>query len=443
MQEKVKISKIFLFFFILILTVIYTYYIRNITDDELYNYGYIHNIITGLIPYKDFSMIVPPLFFYLCTPIFLIFGEKLIIYHIVIAFLTTTIFFITSKQIGYKALAIEFLILFYPYAGYNIFSLFLLFLLLSLRKKKFSSYLTPIIIIFMFLTKQTFALLIIPSLLETKNRKKTVMVYLVGIFLFLLYLIVFNNFNQFLNYCFLGMLSFTKQNKTPTSILFWIEILIIFYFLWNYHQTKDIETLYILIFQIIVFPIADFFHFCIGIAPVTYFLILKERKYPYISFLIFLFFAIMALTLHVTMLFRTKYEYLEYYPQKNFMYSRLVSRNMIWDIEKIKKVIKENPDSTLFFLGTPAYFIKLNLNLPINKFDNINDGNLGYHGEQKYREELQKKCQNNSCLFIFDDTEATGKKKSQTNRFILNYIKNNYNQVYSSSSFDIYKSERN
>ena len=438
-----KIRKILLFLVILVLTVIYTYYIRNITDDELYNYGYIYNIITGLIPYKDFSMIVPPLFPYLCVPIFLIFGKKLIIYHIIIAFLTTAIFFITSKKIGYKALAIELLILFYPYAGYNIFCLFLLFLLLSLRKKNTSSYLIPIIITLIFLTKQTFALLIIPSLMETKNRKKTIMIYLVGILLFFLYLIAFNNFSAFFNYCFLGMFDFTKQNKTPTNLLFWIEILIIFYFLWNYHRTKNVEALYILIFQIIVFPIVDFFHFCIGIAPVTYFFLSKEKYSSYFSFLIFLFFAVMAITVHFTILSKTEYDYLEYYPKKNFMYSRLVSRNMIEDIKKIKEVSKDDPNSTLFPLGTNAYFIKLNLELPINKFDNINNGNLGYHGEEKYINDLKQQCLKKSCFFIFEDAEATGKRRSQTNRQILNYIKKSYNQIYSSSSFDIYKSVRN
>ena len=45
----------------LVLTVLYTYYFRPIVDDELYNYGFGFNIATGLIPYKDFSMIIPPL----------------------------------------------------------------------------------------------------------------------------------------------------------------------------------------------------------------------------------------------------------------------------------------------------------------------------------------------------------------------------------------------
>ena len=28
--------------------------------DEIWNYGFVHNLVTGLEPYKDFNMVIPP-----------------------------------------------------------------------------------------------------------------------------------------------------------------------------------------------------------------------------------------------------------------------------------------------------------------------------------------------------------------------------------------------
>ena len=96
----------------IIVTVGYTYYLRPIVDDELYNYGFSFNIISGLIPYRDFNMIIPPLFSYLLAIILKVFGSKLIVYHVVIALLLLLIFYISYKSIGKNAFVIYLLLLF-------------------------------------------------------------------------------------------------------------------------------------------------------------------------------------------------------------------------------------------------------------------------------------------------------------------------------------------
>ena len=48
-----------------ILALVYLYYYRPLVDDELYGYGFGLNILKGLIPYKDFNMIITPLFSYI------------------------------------------------------------------------------------------------------------------------------------------------------------------------------------------------------------------------------------------------------------------------------------------------------------------------------------------------------------------------------------------
>ena len=121
------------------------------------------------------------------------------------------------------------------------------------------------------------------------------------------------------------------------------------------------------------------------------------------------------------------------------MYSRLVPSMIFNNVSKIKKEIDKNPTAVVFFLGTDAYLMKLNLNIPINPFDNINNGNMGYHGVKNYILKIKKTCNDNKCMFVFNDDEATGKRSTQTNQILLNYIKNNYKQYYSSASFDLYK----
>ena len=198
----------------IIVTVGYTYYLRPIVDDELYNYGFSFNIISGLIPYRDFNMIIPPLFSYLLAIILKVFGSKLIVYHVVIALLLLLIFYISYKSIGKNAFVIYLLLLIYPYAGYNIFALGLLFVLFYSENSDKSNIWEPILISMMFLTKQTLGLLVIPSLIYSKNRKKTLAIYLIFILCFLFYLVINGTVVQFFDYCLFGMFDFTEKNST-------------------------------------------------------------------------------------------------------------------------------------------------------------------------------------------------------------------------------------
>ena len=48
---------------IFIVTILFNLFINGLTNDEVWNYGFAYNISNGLIPYKDFNMIITPLFF--------------------------------------------------------------------------------------------------------------------------------------------------------------------------------------------------------------------------------------------------------------------------------------------------------------------------------------------------------------------------------------------
>lgn len=432
-----KYLKIVIFIALTILTVAYTYYARPIVDDELFNYGFANNILNGLIPYKDFNMIIPPLFHYLLAPIIWIFGKKLIIYHIVISILITTITFLSYKKIGKCCAIIYILLLIYPYTGYNMFCLFLLFLLLNLKENKHYLIIEAIIISCMFLSKQTLGLLVIPSIIYSKNKKKTILIYIASIFLFLLYLILNNNIYEFFDYCLFGMFDFADKNGTGISFLFIVECLLLIMLTFLGIKTKRRNIWYILIFQIITFPIVDYYHFIISFIPVVYLMLLKFHKN--IAVLIIGTTAVLSFVLSLNYIISFgERTFLEHYNVDNFMKGRLTYRITSDYVFRVKNTIDRYEGYRPYILGNFSYLIKLNNDMPMTKYDIINNGNMGYHGKDKYIKEIDDYCKKEKCIFIIMDEEIVTEKNIQTNREILKYVKSNYHQKYSSNVFSAY-----
>ena len=92
-----------------------------------------------------------------------------------------------------------------------------------------------------------------------------------------------------------------------------------------------------------------------------------------------------------------------------------------------------------------SYLTKLNLNYTTNKFDLINDGNMGYNGEKRFIKEINDTCDNGSCLFIIDKMYVdimNGIEKmpntNQTNLGIIKYVDSEYNLVNSEFGLNIY-----
>ena len=438
---KKKIINIVVFILLLVITVLYTYYFRFLTDDELYNYGFSYSIINGLVPYKDFSMIIPPLFSYILALFLKTFGSHLIIYHIVIAFIIGITTFISYKLIGLKTIILYILMLMYPYIGYNTFSLCLLFILFYIEEKKvkYLPILEPIIISLMFLTKQTLGLLVIPSLIFSKNKKKTLAIYLIFISVFLLYLILNGTFLKFFDYCLFGLFDFASKNSSSFSFLLIFEILIIISLMVLSIITKRKDIFFCLMFQVITLPIVNTVHFTISFIPVAY-LILK--KYKHINYLTFLG-VVATLTFFITynyiyIYMNGDYLVMDNYPVNNFMKDRVASTYIDSALNNVKNQLVDYEDYTLYTFGNMAYLLKLSYDIPITKYDLINNGNMGYNGANRYIEEIDNYCNKNKCLFIINDNEISDNITSQANKDILIYVQNNYYKIYSSNILNIY-----
>lgn len=446
---KKKLITIIILLILIAIATIYPFSLTNLYSlDEIWNYGFAKSILDGLIPYKDFSMIIPPLFPYITSIILAIFGEKIFIYYAFIAVITVTITYIAYKKIGYNAILIYLLLLVYSSNGYNTITLFFLIIILTLidNKAKKQDVLIPLLVSLMVLSKQTMALLIIPSLLYSKNKKKSFFVYIICFLLFLVYLLVNNNLIPFIDYCLLGMFEFTEKNGISIFIYLIIELIVCGLLIYTLIKSKGKrqDAFYILMYQIVTFPIVDVSHFVLAFAPVVYLIFKENHMTKFLRISTF----IVILTIIICILFIGNYtttiqtrHLLGYSQSDGFLEKKLVPAVTDTYIEKMREFIERYPEDQLYVLGNYAYIVKLYLDLPITKYDLINNGNMGYQGADRYIEEINQTCQNQACLFIVKESEINQKDYNQTNTKILKNVVKNYKKIYSSSTFCVYKSK--
>lgn len=443
---KKQFLKIIIFIILVVIATVYPFYCTNLYSyDEVWNFGFAKSILDGLIPYKDFSLIVPPIFPYLTSIIIKIFGEKLFVYYAFIAIISTSITYLASKKIGFYSILIYISLLIYSSNGYNTFSLLLLFILLLIidKKIKYQDIIIAILISIMVCTKQTLALLIIPSIIYSKNKKKTILTYIICFLICLTYFLINNTLLQFLNYCLFGMFEFTEKNRLSIPVYLILEIIICIILIINLIKSKGKrkDIFYILLYQIVAFPITDISHFVLAWSPNIFLLFQKTdmTKFARRSFLT------VILTAEIGVLLISNYTttihnkiYIGYSQEKTFLEGKLVPSVTGSYIEEISKTIKKHPDRKLYLLGSNSYLIKLFLDIPITKYDLINEGNMGYNGSEKYIQEIKKTCEKEECLFIINNNELTKNEYGQTNPDILQFVDKEYKKIYSTNVYGVY-----
>lgn len=455
---KKKVFNIIIFGVLVIIAVLNSYrYTVLYSLDEVWAYGFGYNISNGLIPYKDFNMVIGPIFPYFLSIILSIFGKKLIIYHIVVGLMVGVITYLASKKIKIYAILIYLAMLIYSSNGYNTSTLLLLFILLRVLDKekntsmeqplnnkfKISEIVIPIIISIMTLTKQTLGILTIPSLIYSKNKKKTIEIYLVIFLMFLGYLILNNNLVEFLDYCIFGLFDFASKNTLIRPIYLILEVVIIILLLFSLIKSKfkRKDIFYVLLYQTIVLPIVELNHFVLGYSAFIYILFQDKKLEDYMKKGLFISLTILEIYLifitNTLFVIRDR-EYFEYYPKNTYMNGRLVSNVMDEYVEEVGDYINKYSDYKLYIFNNYSYFIKLDLNIPINKFDLINNGNMGYNGEERYVEELKDICSKEKCLFIINESDLDNEEYSQISKKILEYVVNNNDKIYSSEIFSVF-----
>ena len=442
----VKYKKILIFFLIFIFVFCFSCFFMSVFADEIWNYGFAYNIYRGLVPYRDFNMIVTPLYNFILSIFIFLFGHHLYSIYILDSLLVAVMVIIIYDKIGFNVLFLIPIFVFNLYNGYNFLCLFLTIVILNLIELDFNykDFIIGFIIGLLILTKQTVGLCVfIPLLILSKNKIKYLIGVLIPIFVFLIYLICNNALYNFIDYCFLGMLNFSNSNKFYAFLP--VEIIVIFVMFYLYFKKYVNSSIFIVImFQIIVFPIFDWIHFMFGFILFLYYLFINFRINNILKCLIF------SLGV-ITIIFLV--EDLDFYyinDNKSFLYGkRLEIKYDVIDYIDTKYILNKDKYDYVFFFSDLVYLSKLDTNNTLNKYDLINDGNMGYNGEKKYISEITDICSKKSCYFIIDTqyVDVINKKKklvstNQINLNIIKYVNNNYKLVRSEYGFSYYSNDK-
>ena len=384
LKENKKTIFLFIFFYILIFCF---NFFRPIDLDLMWNYGFSQNVSKGLIMYKDFNMVITPLYPALTGLFMKILGNNMIVFYLInslYALLTLIIIYKLDKRIIFPFFIY---FLFDTTPGYNTLTILFVFLLIYLEKNKKSDYLIGLIISLAFLTKSSIGIfLALPTLYYIRKPKKIIK-RIIPIIITNIIVIGYFYFNNalfdYINYAFLGLLDFRSGNGN-FNIITIIDLLIVVYIIREYLKTKNFELLYILAFMIMAYPLFNISHSLTAIIPLVYYLLKKHSKITNLFLKvapIFILIPIVSLIINYAIC-KPRYD------DGLFKYRYLQDEYMS-DIDALKDYFHDEYDNVYFFL-MESYLYKLSLDIPINEYDLTLKGNMGYDGENKMIEKIKR-----------------------------------------------------
>ena len=425
---------------ILILIIIFIYVgilvsFSNADNDLIWNYGFSYNIASNLIVYKDFNMVITPLYPFICGLVMKLLGNNFLIFNLINIVLLSSMYYYIYKKYPKSYIPSMVLISFILRPSYNFLIMFLLLILLNLEEDK--DFLIGFVLGLIFLIKQSFIILCIPSIIyirEPKKILKRIEGFLIPCILIGLYLIINNSLYEFINYTVLGLFSFGTKNSFFNLGTVFILVLIGF-LTFYYSKYKDIKVLYLICYQVMAYPIFNAMHILFSVIPVfIYFLDRwvnskkKENDFSYLKYLNYM--ALVLLMCPVLSLF-LQYHFKDLSKGMGALEYKDIDSKYLVNAQVIDKEI-HNLDKT-YFVMYDAYVYKLLLNRKINSYDLLLNGNMGYKGEDSvinYFDSLD------SNTYFLLDLEYEG---GQLSKKIDSYIRNNYKKVKTFNNLILYK----
>lgn len=434
-KHKYHILELIIIFTI---TLLYNLICANFSGDEIWNYGFAYNISSGLIPYKDFNMIITPIYPMIGALFLTVFGKSLIIYHIFHAIICTILFYNIKKIIPNNYYLAYLILLLNAYPSYNIFCMLLLYILMNQEEKNNNDYLIGIILGITFLTKQNIGILLsIPTIFikDIKRILKRGVGFILPISILLVYLLINNNLFEFIDYTILGMSSFAKGNITINKLYLSIIIINTIYLFYQYIKTKDIKIIYILLFQVLAFPMLDYYHMMIAIIPIVGYLINKIKVNKIITITTIITFLLCSFGLNINYIYQGEFNFFN--NTKVYRY-RKISSELIDGIISISNYLN-TIDEEIYILSQNAYIYKLESNIPINQYDLLNNGNMGKDGEDKIIKGITDNCNNKKCIFAVNLEELSLDQNEAYAQKVIEYIATNYHQTERITHLTIFK----
>ena len=398
--------------------------------DEIWNYGFMHNMYEGLVPYKDFNMVITPFFPFLFSLPFYIFGSNLLVVNVCQSILITAVYFLLEKLFG-KTANLLLVILFFNYdmiyASYNFFAFFLFLLLLWMEKMNVNDWIIGIIIGLAVLTKQSIGgCLALVSLFylfkDYKKFFKRVGGALIPTFIFVVYMFITNCYKEFWDLCIMGMFDFGKQNYIGSSLVIIIFILCLGFIIYRIIKDKNnINNYYILAFSSITIPMFDYFHFKYFLLGLL-FLILGNKTIKKINLDLLMYGCVVGIVfINLMVIFQDK----GVYPNNiNHFEYRYISNKHIKETNEVSDKLMKYQDKGVLFLFEQSYYYKIVNDIRIDYFDLINTGNWGYNGSKKLEKALKEK---KDYVFVINKYSYVDSK--QTDKVALNYVLENGTKI--------------
>ena len=438
MKLKEVIQKNYKFVFIFLLIVWCCNFCYPLNLDEIWNYGFANNLYRGLIPYKDFNMILTPFYPFLMSLPFHLFGSNEIIMILCNSLIVTYILYLLDKMIGDK-FAIILLFMLVPYCtvmpSYNVFLYAILVILIYLEEQEHKNeYVLGFIIGLAVLTKQTVGVcLLLPSLYYIKDFKiilKRIIGFLIPIISFFIYLLITKSFNAFLDLCVFGLLDFTENGKGFNFLLILSLVMFAATLYITIKDRKSIKNYYVLAFFTVLIPLVDLSHF-VYVFWAFLILILPKIKYKYIHYQMFSYITILVFSLFV---FCDNIKGQEaIYPNKiNHFSYRLINDNYLKMTNLVNNYIQKSKNKVVLFDGNGYYFRIIN-DEDCEYIDLLNTGNWGYNGSDKLLKEIQM---HPNYIYLVDDNEFGD--DAQTDKNALHYIVEHGTLVDHVGIYDVY-----
>lgn len=422
-----KYKTLIIFTLLFIFTFFVNFYAVS-NNDLIWNYGFCYNVAKGLKMYKDFNMVITPLFPTIFGLLMKLFGNNTIIFFLFNTLVPLTIYYIVYKY--YKKVFIETIILitFISIPNYNLLCMLFLFLLFVLEDKNKNDYLIGIILGLVFLTKSPMGILTLASLYYIKDIKKIIkrfIGFMIPNIIYIIYFYINNTLLDYINYAFGSLFDFaTKNVRSGVGILIFVVSIILIIYL--YKKKKDIKLIYILLFQIMSYPIFNGVHLLYSAIPLMFYILLNIDNKIYIKYKKYL--VIVLICPIMSTILQNVFINMDY-GTNALKYKRVESKYL-----NDSKILKEhiNNFNNTYFIMYEAYYNKLLLNLDINKYDVMLSGNLGYNGEEetiKYFDKLSV----GSKFILYKDYEG-----GQAPKKIYDHITKNYRFKDSFDKYVIY-----
>ena len=422
-----KYKTLIIFTLLFIFTFFVNFYAVS-NNDLIWNYGFCYNVSKGLKMYKDFNMVITPLFPTIFGLLMKLFGNNTIIFFLFNTLVPLTIYYIVYKY--YRKVFIETIILitFISIPNYNLLCMMFLFLLFVLEDKNKNDYLIGIILGLVFLTKSPMGILTLASLYYIKDIKKIIkrfIGFMIPNIIYIIYFYINNTLLDYINYAFGSLFDFaTKNVRSGVGILIFVVSIILIIYL--YKKKKDIKLIYILLFQIMSYPIFNGVHLLYSAIPLMFYILLNIDNKIYIKYKKYL--AIVLICPIMSTILQNVFINMEY-GTNALKYKRVESKYL-----NDSKILKEhiNNFNNTYFIMYEAYYNKLLLNLDINKYDVMLSGNLGYNGEEetiKYFDKLSV----GSKFILYKNYEG-----GQAPKKIYDHITKNYRFKDSFDKYVVY-----